>query len=117
MQHREQLVAILLQLGALVAVARVLHRQLVQAELALHLQQVLLGGVAQRHPDKAAGPGQVVVDLALGDVGELAAVLVGDAVDEHARMIPAATRWRWMAAGGRNRDRRYRYNTGPPAHL
>ena len=37
---REQRVAVLLELGALVAVARVLHRQLVQAELALHLVEL-----------------------------------------------------------------------------
>ena len=80
-QHDEQRVAVLLDLRPLVAVARVLDRELVQVELLLHLLELGLGGVLERHPDEAAGPREVVADLAHVDVGELAAVLVGDAVD------------------------------------
>jgi len=67
----------------LVAVARVLDRELVQLELPAHLLELCVAGVAQRHPDEAAGLGEVVVDLALRDVGQLFSFLVDDAVDEH----------------------------------
>ena len=83
MQHHEQRVAVFLDLRALVPVARVLHRQLVQVELRLHLGQLLLRRIGQRHPDEAARPLQVIADLPLVDIRELLAVLVGDAVDQH----------------------------------
>jgi len=81
LQHHEQRVAVVLDLRALVAVARVLHRERVQVELLAHLLELGLGGVAQRHPHEAAGPCEVVADLAPLDIGELAAFLVRDAVD------------------------------------
>ena len=80
--HDEQQVAVFLDLRPLVPVARVLHRQRVQVELLLHRGELVLGRIAQRHPHEAAGALQVVPDVALVDVGELAALLVGDAVDE-----------------------------------
>jgi hypothetical protein len=66
-----------------VAVARVLDRQLVQAELLLHLQQLVLRGVRERHPDEAPGLREVIADLAPVEVRKLAAVLVRHAVDQH----------------------------------
>jgi hypothetical protein len=79
----EQRVAVLLDLGPLVPVQRVLHREFVQVELVLHRVQLLVGGVLQRDPDEAVRPRQVLADLRDRNVGELAAVLVGDAVDQH----------------------------------
>ena len=82
-QHDEQQVAVFLDLRSLMTVARVLHRQRVQLEFLLHPRQLFLGGIAQRHPHEAARPLQEVLDVALVDVGELAAFLVGDTVDQH----------------------------------
>jgi hypothetical protein len=89
LQHHEQRIAVLLDLRPLVAVARVLHRELVQIELLLHLLQLGFGGVAQPHPHEAPRPREIVADLALVDVGELAAVLVSDAVNEHEKGVRA----------------------------
>src|SRR5262245_35252632 len=57
--------------------------QVVEPKLLLHLAELGLVGVAQGHPHEAVGAAHVVVNLLLGDVGQLLAVLVGDAVDEH----------------------------------
>ena len=62
-QHGEQRVAVLLDLGPLVAVVRVLDRQLVQVELVLHLGELGGVGVAQRHPDEAVRAADVGLDL------------------------------------------------------
>ena len=83
MQDGEDGVAVLLDLRPLVAVARVLHRQLVQVEFVLHGGQFRGVGVLQRHPDEAVRSVDVGLDLALGDFGEFPAVLVGDAIDQH----------------------------------
>jgi len=66
----------------------VLHRELVKAELLLHGVELRLRGLAQRHPDEAARAREVGADLAELDVGELAPVLVSDAVDEQAFPFP-----------------------------
>jgi hypothetical protein len=79
----EQGAAVFLDLRPLVAVARVLGRELVQVELLLHLEHFLVARVLHRHPDEDARLLQVVADLAPVDVRELAAFLVDDAVDEH----------------------------------
>jgi hypothetical protein len=65
-------------------VASVFHRQLVQPELALHGGKLGIARVGERHPDEAVRARHVGVDLAQLDVGELAALLIRDAVDEHA---------------------------------
>ncbi len=75
--------AVLLELGSLVAVARVLDGERVQVELLLHLGELGLGGVLERHPHEAAGAREIAADLALVDLRELAAVLVHHAIDEH----------------------------------
>jgi hypothetical protein len=67
-----------------VAVAGVLDRQLVQIELLLHRGKLFRRRVAQRQPDETVGLSKVIADLAKLDVGQLSAVLVGDAVDKHA---------------------------------
>ena len=88
MQHGEQRVVVLLDLRPLVAVPRILDRQVVQAELLLHLRELFGRRVLQRHPDEAAGLGQVVADVVDRAIGELGAVLVGHAVDEHGAAPP-----------------------------
>ena len=85
MQHDEHHVAVLLDLGPLVALARILHGQLVQAEFLLHLRQFFVRRVAQRHPDKGVGLVQPVADVVHADVGKLAPVFVGNTIDEHVR--------------------------------
>jgi hypothetical protein len=89
--HDEQGRAVLLDLRPLVAVARALDRQLVQAELVLHLPQFVVAGIVQRDPDEAAGPLQPLVDGLDRDVGELAPVLVSHAVDQHRRPLTVLT--------------------------
>ena len=44
---------------------------------------VLDGGLEQRHPDQAIRPMHVLADVGDRDVGDLAAVFVSDAADEH----------------------------------
>lgn len=79
----EQAFAVLLQLGALLALARILHRELVQAEGLLQDQQLRLAGVLQRHPDEAVRQRGVPADVAEVDVRDLAAPLVHGTVDQH----------------------------------
>ena len=98
-QDGEQRVAILLDLGALVAVARVLDGELVQAELLRHLVELLERRLEQRDPDEAIALAHVLADVLSGDVGELAAILVGNAADQHARRR-AAPRRTLRAPGG-----------------
>ena len=67
----------------LVGMARVFDRQIVQTELVLHRRQLGIGRVAQRDPDEAIRPADILADIGNRDVGELLSVLVGDAVDQH----------------------------------
>jgi hypothetical protein len=83
MQDGEQRIAVLLDLGPLVAMARVVDRELVQAELLRHFVQLVHRRLEQRHPDEAVGPAYVLADILARDVGKLAAVLVRDTADEH----------------------------------
>ena len=76
---------------------------LVQAELRLHLDELFLRGVLQRHPDEAAGPGDELADVVDRAIGELAAVLVSDAVDQHVATSPEQKAMPILEAG-RNRD-------------
>jgi hypothetical protein len=64
----------------------------VQPELLLHLDELGLVRLVERHPHEAAGPFQVLADLAAVDVRDLLAVLVGDAVDEHGAPSAGAAR-------------------------
>jgi hypothetical protein len=61
----------------------ILDRELVQSELLLHLGQFLRRCVLERHPNEAAGPVEIEVDVLLRNIGELPAFLIGNAVDEH----------------------------------
>ncbi len=79
----EQRVAILLDLGPLVAAQRIFHRQFVQAEFFLHQRDVGSVWVAQRDPDKGVIQLDVVADILDRDIGQLFAFLVGDAIDQH----------------------------------
>ena len=76
-------------LGRWWPVLRILDRQRVQIELRLHRGELLRRRVQQRDPDEAFRPADVSADLARLDVGQLAAVLIGNAVDEHDRFLRA----------------------------
>jgi uncharacterized protein (DUF1800 family) len=65
------------------AVPRVLDGELVQRELARHLVQLLHRRLEQRDPDEAVALAHVLADVFTRDVGELAAILVGNAADKH----------------------------------
>ena len=81
--HGEKAVAVLDDLGPVAGILRVFHRELVQPEFVG--KELELAGVRleQRHPDEAVGTAHVLGDVLDGQVRELAAVLVGDAIDEH----------------------------------
>ncbi len=64
-------------------VLRVLHGKLVQPELMLHLDKLVVSGVAQCNPDETLGLVEVAVDVFPGDIGQLLAILIDDAIDEH----------------------------------
>ena len=64
-------------------VPRVLHGELVQPELGGHLVELVVRRLEQRHPDEAIGPAHVFADVGSRDIGDLAAVLVRHAGDEH----------------------------------
>ena len=83
LQHGEQRVAVLLDLRPLVAVTRVLDRELVQPELLLHGSELLGRGVLERHPDEAVAAADPASDLLDRNVLDPAPLLVHDAVDEH----------------------------------
>jgi hypothetical protein len=83
LQDGEHARTVFLDLGPLVALARVFDGQFVQAELLGHHRKFVVVGVDERHPDEAIGPDHVVRDRLDADVGELAPVLISDAVDQH----------------------------------
>ena len=106
--HGEQRVLVLLDLRALVALARVLDGKRVERELLLHLVELRRGRLEQRDPDEAIGPGHVLADVLDRNIAELPAVLIGDAVDEHGGrergrgpMISAPDPWRHRRTPGR----------------
>ena len=72
-QDGEQRIAVLLDLRPLVAVARVVDGELVQAELLRHLVELVHRRLEQRDPDEAVGPAHVLADVLDRNVGELAA--------------------------------------------
>jgi hypothetical protein len=80
---REQRLAVLLDLRALMAQQRVFDSQLVQAELFRHHGEFFRTRVLERDPDEALGPRNVFADVFDRDVGEFAAILVGRAIDQH----------------------------------
>jgi len=82
-QHGEQRVAVLLDLGPLMAVEGVLDRQVGQVELLVHRIELLARGLEQRNPDETFGLADVTVDFAGLDVGEFLPALVRDAIDQH----------------------------------
>ncbi len=83
MQYGEQGVAVFLDLGPLMAVERVLDRQVGQVEFLVHGGEFLARGLEQRDPDKALRLANVTVNFAGLDVGELLPALVRDAINEH----------------------------------
>src|ERR1700756_6071512 len=83
LDDREQGIAVFLDLGPRMALPRVLDSELVQAELVAHLVQLGRVWVLERDPHEAVRPLDVLADVLLRDVGELAAFLVSGAIDEH----------------------------------
>ena len=79
----KQRIAVLLDLGPLVAFARILDRELVQPEFRGHLVELRGRRVDNGDPHEAVGPAHVFADVLDRDVGELLSVLVGDAGDQH----------------------------------
>ncbi len=83
MQHGEQRVAVFLDLRPLVTLARILDGELVEVELARDLVELALRRLEHRHPDEAVGTMHVLAHVGDGNVGDLPAIFVGDAADEH----------------------------------
>ena len=83
-QDREERVAVLFDLGTLMAVLRVFHRQRMQVELTLQVLEFACLRVGDGDPDETVGMADELTDFRDGDVGDLVTVTVGDAVDEHA---------------------------------
>ena len=63
-QHREQEIAVLLDLRPLMAVPCIFDRQRMQVELGLHQLQRARIGFQQRDPDEAIGLDQIAMDVA-----------------------------------------------------
>ena len=82
-QDQEEPVAVLFQLGPLMGLVRVLDRQVVQAELALHAAQFVLRWLEEAEPDECAVALRPLADLVESHVGDPAATLVRRAVDDH----------------------------------
>ncbi len=83
MHDCEQRLAVLFDLRSLVAHQRVFDSEFVQAELFLHHAELVRTRVLQCDPDEALGPRNVLADVFDRDIGELAAILVGRAIDQH----------------------------------
>jgi hypothetical protein len=81
-QDDEERLAVLLELRALVGVARVLDRQLVQAELVPDLVEGGVLGLVQPDPHELSRDLQDLADVVEGDVAALAALAVRSAVDD-----------------------------------
>ena len=82
-QHGEQRIAVFFDLRTLMTAPRVVDGEIVQAELLGHLVQLLPRRVDDRDPDEAVRPLHVFADILDRDIGELAAVFVSNAADQH----------------------------------
>ena len=91
-QDDEGRLAVLLELGPLVGVARVLDRELVELELPLELAQLVLVGLVDADPDEMAGPRRPGAALFDCDVRDLAPGAVGSRSNHlaHPTASPAA---------------------------
>ena len=87
MQHGEQRIPIFLDLGTLVAMLRILHRQFVQAEFPLHLGEFIGSGLVQRDPDKTFRPADILADIFFHNIGKFFTVFVRNAADQHERIL------------------------------
>ena len=65
------------------ALMRVLDGEIVQAEFRLHRLQLGGFGIFQRHPDEATGLVDEQMNLIDRNVGQLFAVLISNAIDQH----------------------------------
>ncbi len=93
-QDDEQRLPVLLDFRALMPVAGIVDRQLVQSELLLHRGQLGVVRLVQRDPHEAARPLEMLADVLAVDVGDFLPFLIGDAIDQHA-FSPGS----WLGAG------------------
>ena len=127
--HRdEQHPVVFLDLGALAAVQRVLHRQLGQVQDLLQHQDLGRYRVLQRNPGESLAAGQHVGQFVDGDVGLALAVGVDGTVDHHGglvlgvpergrRLFERCRRNRYhcaMVSGSRRSMGKARYIPSPP---
>jgi hypothetical protein len=82
-QHGKQRIAIFIDLGPLMTVARIFNRQRMQVELGLHVFKCLVVGIAQRHPHKTTGLIHIPMNLVGGNIGHLSTIPVENAIDQH----------------------------------
>src|SRR5205085_2342757 len=84
----EHAVTVLLHLRTLVAMQRVFDCQLVQTEFEPHFFELFRSRIAERDPYEPTQLVEMEMNLFLRDRGELSAVFVDDATDQHSAMIP-----------------------------
>ena len=87
MQHDEQVLAILFDLGPLVRLARVFHRQVVQVEFVLHHVHQFLVRLEQAKPDEGVFVFQRDADVLDRDFFELDTLAIHRAVDARRHFI------------------------------
>ena len=87
-QHDEQAIAVLVDLGSLMTFLRILHGEGVQLELILHLRDLRGLRVAQSHPDEDAGLAEILMNVADVEVGELRTVPISHTRDQHEMSPP-----------------------------
>jgi hypothetical protein len=81
-QDHEKRILVALELGPLMAVQRVLDRQIVESELILNGAQQPFRRLDQPDPDEGLRPPQRVLDVAEIDLAQPGAAFVSDAVDD-----------------------------------
>ena len=83
LQHGKQRIAVLLDLRSLMARPCIFNSERMQVELLRHLIELFAGRLKERYPDEAIGTRDVFADVLDRDIGELAAVRVDNAGDQH----------------------------------
>ena len=89
-ERDEERVAVALELGPLVGQVGVLDGEVVQPELGLHLLEERLVGLVEADPDEAVVLLEDLADVLERDIRHPAALRVGGARDDLARVVPRA---------------------------
>ena len=76
--------------------AGIFDGQLVQAKLSLHSFKLSRIRIRQSDPNKAVRLVNIEMNLTDLNIGELAAILIGDTIDEH---VMASVNFRWTRNG------------------